>query len=278
MDMENKEEIISNVIDAIKKTGSNVLLDPERCNIPSLSDHKQFQSLDEADLIIVLGGDGSILRTVQEMNNFNTPLLTINRGTVGFLAEYDIDEIFEVIPDLISGSGVLEERDMLSCKVIRDGKEIINGHVLNEVVISQGAIARLIELRTCINSKPLTTFRADGLIIATPTGSTAYNLAAGGPIVHPGVLETILTPINAHAFSQKPLAIPSNETIDIEILPRETKFDHIEVSLTFDGQVHNSLLRGDKVHIETYPEKVKFLRKDKDSFYGTLREKLGWGE
>jgi len=278
MDIEDKEKIVTDVINAISNTEANVLLDPERCNIPSLSNHKQFKSLEELDLIIVIGGDGSILRTIQEMTNFDTPLLTINRGTVGFLAECDIDEIDKIVPNLISDYGIIEERRMLSCKVVRDKKEILNGHVLNEVVISQGAIARLIELKTSINNNPLTTFRADGLIIATPTGSTAYNLAAGGPIVHPQAGETILTPINAHAFSQKPLAIPSDEVIDIEILPRETKFEHIEVSLTFDGQVHNSLLRGDLVHIEKYPEKVKFLRKDGDSFYETLREKLGWGE
>lgn len=277
-DIADKEAILTKVVEAVKSTNAEICIDPERCDIPELKDCKHCDSLEDADLIIVIGGDGTILRTAQELKKFDAPLLTINRGTVGFLAECDTDEIETVVPKLITEGGTIDERRMLSCTVMREGKEIINGHVLNEVVISQGAIARLIELKTSINKEPLTTFRADGLIIATPTGSTAYNLAAGGPIVHPSACETIITPINAHAFSQKPLAIPSSEVIDIEVLPRETKFEHIEVSLTFDGQIHHSLQRGDAVSITEHPARVKFLRREGDAFYETLREKLGWGE
>lgn len=279
---EDKEKVLKGIVDIIKSTGADVCVDEERCDLPSLKDCKKFKDPKDVDLVIVVGGDGTILRTVNKMTDFSIPLLTINRGTLGFLtecdAEHDIGECINVISELLSGGGILEERDMLACAVTRTEKEIIKGHALNEVVISQGAIARLFDLRTKINGELLTTFRADGIIISTPTGSTAYNLAAGGPIVHPHCCDTIITPINAHTLSKKPLAVPSDTEIEVEIKLKPSSREDVKISLTLDGQTHYELERNDRVIIGAHPEKIRFLKRKEDAFYETLRGKLGWGE
>jgi len=277
-DFENKNEIIGDIATILEKSGAKIFVDEKRCDVASLKKFERYQKLSGFDLIVVVGGDGTILRTVKEMEEFSIPLLTINRGTVGFLTELDTEECADTIPKLLRGEGHIDERQMLSYSVIRNGKAIITGHALNEVVVSQGAIARLIKLKTMINGLPLTTFRADGIIISTPTGSTAYNLAAGGAILHPSSIDTIITPINAHTLSQKSLAIPATSEIDVEVLRGESKFEDIRTSLTIDGQTHYELHRSDHVGVTQHPKKVQFLRRKKDTFYETLRDKLGWGE
>ena len=277
-DFEDKENVLKEIVEIAEKAGATVCVDEKNCDVASLKTCEQFGELKGFDLIIVVGGDGTILRAVKEMKDFSAPLLTVNRGTVGFLTECDTAECSKVLPSLIKGEGVIEERQMLTCKVLRDGKEVAKGHALNEIVISQGAISRLIQLKTRINDQLLATFRADGIILATATGSTAYNLAAGGPILHPSSTDIILTPINAHTFSQKPLAVPADSLIDVEIFHRETPYEDVKVSLTIDGQSHHDLSRGDHVFITTHKQKVKFLKRKEDMFYETLRTKLGWGE
>jgi NAD+ kinase len=277
-DFEDKENVLQQIVNLVIESGADVCIDPERCKVSSLEKCVEFKELRGFDLVIVVGGDGTILRAIRELKDFSIPLLTINRGTIGFLAECDIDECETLLPKLLKGEGIVEERNMLTCAVTREGREVITGHVLNEITISQGAIARIIELNTGINEEHLITFRSDGVIIATTTGSTAYNLAAGGAIMHPQIPAMILTPINAHAFNQKPLIIPSKEKVEIEVLPRESEFETIDVSLTLDGQTHHALKRRDIVKVETHPETIKFLKRRHDTFYETLRGKLGWGE
>lgn len=277
-EFEQKEEILMAIAEMVTTSGSTLFVDCDRCNIPSLTSYEHYTNLQGFNLIIVVGGDGTILRTVKEMEDFSAPLLTVNTGTIGFLSELTVDEYLAKIPTFLSGSGHVEEREMLSCTVLRNGKKIIVGHALNEVVVSQGAIARLIQLKTTINDVPFTTFRADGIIISTPTGSTAYNLAAGGPILHPSSAEIIITPINPHTLTQKPLGIPSHSHVTVEVLHRESSHEDVRISLTLDGQTHHEIARGDRVEITTHAERVRFLRSEKDTFYETLREKLGWGE
>jgi NAD+ kinase len=275
--IERKEELLDRIVRVVEGAGADICIDAQRCDVPLLKRCNRFEELKELDLIIILGGDGTILRTVRELKDFSIPLLAVNRGRVGFLAEVDTKDIATLLPPLLGGAHTIEERQMLQCRVERNGKTIIFGHVLNEVVIHQGAIARLIDLRASVNGAPLTDYRADGIIIATPTGSTAYNLAAGGPIVHPTLETMILTPINPYAFSQKPLVIPAAEEVSVEILPRESKFEDITVSLTFDGQVHHPLCGGDRITVSRHPEKIRFLRLTKDTFYDAIRRKLQWG-
>ena len=173
---------------------------------------------------------------------------------------------------------MIEHRGVLQVSATRDGKEIFQGVALNEAVIAQGTIARLVDLKTTVNGEDLTMFHADGLIIATPTGSTAYSLASGGPVVHPTISAMILTPINPHSFSQKPIVLPGDSQEDVEVLTKENKFKDTEVVLTVDGQTYIPLQRGDHVQAHINSQTVQFLRRKQDTFFSTLRKKLRWGE
>lgn len=235
-------------------------------------------SKEPIDLLIVIGGDGTIFRAVRELETRRVPILGINRGAIGFLAELDLDEVEAALPRMLKGEGMFEERHLLSVTVTRATKKVFEGRALNEVVIAQGAIARLLHLRTTVRGEELTTYRADGLIVATPTGSTAYSLSAGGPIVHPRHHAVILTPINPHSFTQKPIVLPGADVVDVEVIQRVNKFIDSEVSLTLDGQVYHRLKPHDHVRVETDPHAVTFFRRKQDTFFHTLRTKLRWGE
>lgn len=274
-----KDAVLKTVLTILRKAGSTVCVDRQR--VRGMSSTKGLKALHDAgqiDLLLILGGDGTILRTIREMDCFSVPILSINRGNIGFLAEMSVLDAPRLLPKFLQGEGVLDERSVLHVVATRGKKTIVDDIVLNEAVISQGSIARLIDLQTTVNGEPLTTFRADGLILSTPTGSTAYTLAAGGPIVHPQVNATILTPINSHSFSQKPIVVPGDHCVDVEVLPRGMKFGGVDISLTLDGQVYVALRPGDRISASVHPKTVKFLRRNKETFYTTLREKLKWGE
>jgi NAD+ kinase len=230
------------------------------------------------DLLLIAGGDGTILRSIRELHSLATPIVSINRGSVGFLTEMTVQETDDVLPLLLQGEGMVDERQLLSVSVERDGEVVFDSFALNEAAISQGAISRLLDLRTMISGEPLATFHADGLIVATPTGSTAYSLAAGGPVVHPRLPAMILTPINPYSLTQKPIVIPGSSVVKTDVI-RETH-DHLTsfVSMTLDGQVYFELQKDDTVTVRLHGETVKFLRRKEDTFYRTLRMKLKWGE
>lgn len=274
-----KNESVTKVIDILTSLGADIFIDPARCSdVECMGGFKPFTSEDAIDLLVVVGGDGTILRAIREMKTFSTPILSVNRGTVGFLAETELDEAEVIIPKLLMGEGEIEKRSILSVTAMRGSEEVFSGFALNEAVIAQGTIARLVDLRTRVNGEDLTSFHADGLIISTPTGSTAYSLAAGGPIVHPSLSATILTPINPHSFSQKPVVIPSHQEITVEVMTKSNKFQDTEVVLTVDGQVYVPLQNGDTVKTCACGDTVQFLRRKQDTFFGTLRTKLKWGE
>ncbi len=278
-DIENRETVINSVVDIIERAGAQALIDEKRCRTEERKKQKCFTSTDEIDLLLVLGGDGTILRTVRELPSLRVPILSINRGTIGFLAELTMDEADSMLPRfLIQGEGTIEKRSMIDIRAVRGKKELFHGTVLNEAVISQGAISRLIDLKTSVNGDPLATFHADGVIIATPTGSTAYSLAAGGPIVHPSLQATILTPINPHSFSQKPIVLPAENDVSVMIMTKQNKFQDVQVSLTLDGQTYVTLQRGDIVYAKAAKHCALFLRRKEETFFGTLRAKLKWGE
>ncbi len=274
-----KNEAVLKIIGILEHAGVEIFIDNARMSdIPHASTHKAFVDVQEIDLLIVIGGDGTILRSVRELHDFTTPIFSINRGTVGFMAEAELAEADVLLPAILRGEGTVEQRSILRVVAMRGAEELYAGFCLNEAVIAQGTIARLVDLKTTVNDEPLTTFHADGLIIATPTGSTAYSLAAGGPIVHPTLNATILTPINPHSFSQKPVVIPSAHEITVEVIAQTKKFKDTEVVLTLDGQVYVSLQCGDTVRCCGCDQTVKFLRRKQDTFFGTLRRKLKWGE
>jgi len=278
-DLSERDEAVAQVLETLRSTGANVRFDAKRCQgIPCARTLPTFAREQDLDVLVVVGGDGTILRAVRELKDFSIPIISVNRGAIGFLAEMTVEEVPKLLPAFLRGEGVLDERSVLHVKAIRGKKTLFDGCVLNEAVISQGSIARLLDLKTIVKGEPLTTFRSDGLIIATPTGSTAYSLAAGGPIVHPGLVATILTPINSHSFSQKPIVVPGNQKVEVEVLHKANKFEDVDVSLTLDGQIYVTLQRKDRIVACINSKTVKFLRRRQETFYSTLRTKLHWGE
>jgi NAD+ kinase len=277
-DISDREQTIQTVIKILEDAGAKVLIDGKRCQVPETAGMKSYSSWSDLDLMVVLGGDGTILRAVREIDDFSVPILSINRGTFGFLSELAMEESAKAIPLFLQGKGEIEERSLLHVTAVRKKEILWEGNVLNEAVISQGAISRLIDLQTKVNGDPLATFHADGVIIATPTGSTAYSLAAGGPIVHPQLPATILTPINPHSFSQKPIVLPAENKIDVTILTKPNKFSDVQISLTLDGQTYVTLQRDDTVCVVAAKQKARFLRRHEETFFNTLRTKLKWGE
>lgn len=230
------------------------------------------------DLLVVIGGDGTILRSVRELEDLDVPLLTINRGDLGFLTELKLTELEKELPGLLNGKGIIDERALITVKIQRGKKTISQHDVLNEAVIAQGSIARLVQLQATVDGEFLTKFRSDGLIIATPTGSTAYSLAAGGPIVHPSLPAIILTPINSHSFSHKPVVLPPTSTVDVTVLSRPSKYSDLDVILTLDGQTSLQLIVGDTISASLSKRTISFLRRKSDTFLATLRDKLKWGD
>lgn len=277
-DIGDREHSLTVIAEILERAGATVLLDSQRCVIPSLKRCGQYESPRDLDLLVILGGDGTILRAMRDMDDWSVPILSINRGTIGFLSELILEEAGTMLPKFLVGEGQIEERSLIQVTAFRGTTALVKGHVLNEAVIAQGAIARLIDLQTSINGDPLATFHADGLIIATPTGSTAYSLAAGGPIVHPQLKATILTPINPHSFSQKPLVLPAEDEVEVTILQKPNKFSDIQISLTLDGQTYVTLEHNDTVHACIAPDTAKFLRRTEETYFSTLRSKLKWGE
>lgn len=271
-----KNEAVVKIRELLESLNCNVLIDEKR--VTDSDGLPSYTSVADIDLLIVVGGDGTVLRAVRELENFATPILSINRGTIGFLAEIEYEELEDILPKILNGDGVVEERSILRVAVERDGTIAEEGFALNEAVIAQGTIARLVDLQTEVNNEKLTTFHADGLIVSTPTGSTAYSLAAGGPVVHPTLQATILTPINPHSFSQKPIVLPSDYDVSVQVQAKPNKFQDTEVVLTLDGQVYIPLHHEDVIRICGCNDTVKFLRRKQDTFFSTIRQKLKWGE
>lgn len=278
-DLREKDVTVSRIIRILEDVGAHVCVDAKRAEgIGACTGLPALRTARTIDLLVIIGGDGTIFRAIREMPDLRVPILSVNRGAVGFLAETNVDEAPKVIPRLLCGEGAIEERRLLTVLVRRGRKTVFEGCALNEAVIAQGAIARLIDLHTCVGGEELTTFHADGLILATPTGSTAYSLSAGGPIAHPKLPAIILTPINPHSFTQKPIVLPGDQEITVEVLKKAMKFLDSEIGLTLDGQVYFPLEAFDRVIVRMGRKVVKFLRRRQDTFFSTLRAKLRWGE
>lgn len=225
------------------------------------------------DWAVVLGGDGTLLGAAREVGKYGIPILGVNLGGLGFLTSIPLKGLYPAIERMLKGELEVESRLMLETKVLRTEKEICRFLVLNDVVINKGPLARIIDLDVAINGQFLTTFRADGLIISTPTGSTAYNLSAGGPILYPTMTSFILTPICPFALSNRPIILPDSDTVYIKM----GKDSEEKVSLTLDGQVGFELFYGDKVMIHKSSERIKLIRSPDQSYFEILRAKLMWG-
>lgn len=223
--------------------------------------------------VVVLGGDGTMLGAARKVGRYGAPILGVNLGGLGFLTGIPFEQLYPAIELMIQGRLSAESRGMLETRVLRDGSEVCRFNVLNDVVINKRTLARIIDLDVFVGEEFLTTFRADGLIIATPTGSTAYNLAAGGPILHPTVESFIVTPICPFSLTNRPIILPDSAGILVKIGKEREE----SVIVTFDGQVGFELYRGDEVHIYKSEKRIKLLMVHDHSYFGILRTKLGWG-
>ncbi|HKO25095.1 MAG TPA: NAD(+)/NADH kinase [Chloroflexota bacterium] len=225
--------------------------------------------LPHVDVAITLGGDGSILRTSRLAALYGTPVLGINLGTLGFLAEMEPAEVPERLPPLVRGNYWVEERIMLQIEHWREGERLATYQALNEAVVGRRSLSRVVRVLTCLNHQELTTYTADGVLVATPTGSTAYSHAAGGPILHPEVHSLILTPICAHPHTSGSIVVPPNTVVALT-----AHTDH-EAALSIDGQEDVPMRDGDVATMSISPHIARFLRNQKrDYFYQTLLRKL----
>jgi len=225
------------------------------------------------EMIIVLGGDGTLLSVARQVWNRNIPILGVNLGGLGFLTEITLDELYPVLEKVLQDDFAINEREVLNAGVVRSGKRIAEFIVLNDAVINKGALARIIDLETTINGEYLSTFRSDGLIISTPTGSTAYNLSAGGPIVYPSLHTIIITPICPHTLTIRPIIIPDD--VKIRALLKSSKE---EVTLTLDGQQGFTLKFEDVVEVGKAEGRILLIKSPYRHYFELLREKLKWGE
>lgn len=228
---------------------------------------------DDADLIIVLGGDGTLLSVARQVRGHDVPILGVNLGGLGFLTEVSLEELPEILPRIIGGSYRVSLRTMLDVAVIRDGEEIFSLSPFNDAVITKDALARIIDIETYVDNQYLTTFRGDGLILSTPTGSTGYSLAAGGPILYPSLKHVVLTPICPHMLTNRPIILPEEALIRARLNSADER-----VILTLDGQVGFPLEYKDEVVVAKSRFTVSLIRSDTHSYFEVLRNKLKWGE
>ena len=224
-----------------------------------------------ADLAIVLGGDGTMLMAARALLRYEMPLIGINRGRLGFLTDIRSEDMLETLAGILQGDFAVEQRIMLGATLMRNGQIISEGCAFNDVVVSKGMLAQLIELELTIDGEFVQCMRSDGLIASTPTGTTAYSLSSGGPILHPGVYAISLVPICPHTLSNRPLVIDSASTVAITVK------DAKDARVHFDGQMHADLQIGDKVIVRRMDKLIKLLHPRDHSYYAMLRNKMNWG-
>lgn len=225
-----------------------------------------------SDMLLVLGGDGTLLAAARMAGISGIPVLGVNLGSLGFLTEITLKELYPALEEVLRGRYEIEERVMLSVRILRKGAEIGSFKVLNDVVVSRGSTARIIDLETKINGDYVTTYKADGLIVSTPTGSTAYSLSAGGPIIYPSLSVFALTPICPHTLTNRPVIISDDSIVTISLLSRE------DVLLTTDGISGPAIHYGDTVEVRKAENTIKLIKSPYRSYYEVLRKKLRWGE
>jgi NAD+ kinase len=265
--------VLEEIAQFLISRGLEVSFERETAHATGVSD---FEALgpDEigqrCDLAVVVGGDGTMLGIARELARFNIPLVGINQGRLGFITDIAIGQYQEALAPMVAGDYESESRSMLEADVWRDGEKIFEGLSLNDVVVSRGASASMVELRVDVDDDFVANLRADGLIVATPTGSTAYALSAGGPIMHPAIGGWVVVPIASHTLSNRPIVLPDAGEVRISLVAGK------DVSANFDMHTLASLMHGDQVRVRRSARSVRFLHPRGWSYYATLRRKLRW--
>jgi NAD+ kinase len=287
-DLGDCADLLDSLADWLETRSIRVIFDEQSAALAGARhDHMTADALVSAvDLVVLLGGDGTLLLTADRvaMADARTPILGVNFGSLGFLTEVRLSELYDILESVLEGTARIDDRAMLHVEIVAASpgggapghdRTVQQVCVLNDVVITRGALSRMTDLSVSVNDQFVARFKADGLIVATATGSTAYNLSAGGPIVHPGVDALLLTPIAPHTLTNRPVVIPVSSTIVIHPLRNS---GHQDVFVTFDGQVGHPLSPDHYVRVTRATQSLRLVRPTARSYYEVLREKLKWAE
>ena len=265
------KEILTELTRWLREKQYNVLMDSQTGSlIGETSSLKKADIPPQVDLIIVLGGDGTLLSVARIAHTHNVPILAVNLGSLGFLTEFSLSELYGTLEKVLKKDFSIEKRMLLNIILWKNGSKAQNHHVLNDVVINKGVVARIVDLEVLVNSQYMTSYRADGLIIATPTGSTAYSLSAGGPIIHPSMQALVLSPICPFTLTNRPILIPDNSIIQVKLTTED-------VRVTLDGQEGYHMVIGDVLEIKKADTTLQLIQAPGKNYYQILRQKLHWG-
>lgn len=269
-------KLLKSIVRFLKKQKVEVFFDTNSApHFSTIGGLKKEQLLKKVDMVIIMGGDGTMLKTARRLSRKKVLVLGVNMGNLGFLSETTSDKVIETLERIFEGHYAIDRRSVLRVTIYRDGKKTESHLALNEAVINQGAFARLIKMSLMIDGRNMVSFKGDGLIVATPTGSTAHSLSAGGPIVHPAIAGLTITPICPSSLSMRPIIIPDTRQLTVTI-ETERREHSANISLTIDGQDMLSLKFGDIVKIRR-SKRDFFLIRVQNRYYKTLRNKLSWG-
>jgi len=266
---------LAEIADFLNDAGHTVVIESDTARDVGLEGFNAMTPAEigqHADAAIVIGGDGTMLGIARQLAPYNVPLIGINQGRLGFMTDIPLERMIPVLADMLEGKFASERRSLLEGSVVRDGETIFSALAFNDVVVSRGAGSGMAELCVVVDEHFMYNQRSDGLIISTPTGSTAYALSAGGPLLHPNLGGLVLVPIAPHALSNRPIVLPDTCQIAIEVMGGR------DISANFDMQTFASLLHGDRILIKRSKHSVVFLHPKGWNYYDTLREKLHWNE
>ncbi|SFD38146.1 NAD kinase [Massilia yuzhufengensis] len=272
------EEPVRRLADYLAGAGYRVVFEADTAAYLATVGIDGLESMTVADIgeqgsyAIVMGGDGTMLGIARQLAQYHIPLIGINSGRLGFITDIPIDRMVPALGEILQGQARAEERTLLEARVVRDGQQIFCAVAFNDVVVARGAGAGMVELKLTVDGEFMYNQRADGLIVSTPTGSTAYALSAGGPLLHPRVQGIVLVPIAPHALSNRPIVVPESSEIVVELVAGR------DISVNFDMQTFTSAQLGDRIVISRSPHTITFLHPRGWSYYHTLREKLHWNE
>jgi NAD+ kinase len=274
-DAAQAQSVILRLVEWLGQRGLTVVIEKETAGLvpsASVAAARKSDLPAQVDLLIVLGGDGTLLSMARAVGDLGVPILGVNLGGLGFLTATTLDEMLPALETLLAGGMEIEERMMLSASLRRGGQSVGEYIALNDVVITKSAMSRIIDLSVTVGGRQAISYRADGLIISTPTGSTASTLSAGGPILFPTMDAVVLTPIAPHTLSNRPIVVPGAQRIEVALLIEQ------DVMLTMDGQVGVPLRERDVVEVQKAAARIGLVRFPQKDFFSVLRTKLKWGE
>ncbi len=273
--LESSRRVLDDVAQFLARQGCDVVLDKETALHTGLNQYPMLDMAEigkQCDLGLVIGGDGTMLGIGRQMARYALPLIGINQGRLGFITDIPIQSYQDVLQPMLQGNYQTEDRSLLQAHVLRDQRSVFSALAMNDVVVNRGGTSGMVELRVEVDGRFVATQRADGLIIATPTGSTAYSLSVGGPLMHPSIGGWVMAPIAPHTLSNRPIVLPESSEISIEIVAGRY------VSANFDMQSLAELMLGDRITVQRSEHKVRFLHPAGWNYFDTLRKKMHWNE